>query len=450
MAERWSNWLGNQTSAVDCVYRAHDVAGVVEALEQAAAKRQRVRVVAGGSAWSPLVPVHGALLDIRGLDRVRQVDRERRRITVETGMMLRDAVAAAAEHGLSLESPAMFLGLTVGGLIATGSHGTGRNCATLGDAVVGFELVTAAGQIVQVDEPGSELWRAVITSVGALGVVSAVTLQCEPLYNVHEVHETVEAAELAEMLPIATREFEFVSAFWHPGARRGVLKLGNRTRLPATELKNRIEPNFLERAAGWAGPLIPRIYARTGAINELVAASMSAGIGRGARVVREPLFSHYQQVYPPCISSEFAVPVEETTAAWSWVHRRLMEFHKHGQRPVNLVVHCRFGRASDALIASSAGRRSCHIECLSFAGNAERPLFQGEFDVEMRRLGGRAHWGKDIANPAALAACHGRNFEQFLSIRAELDPNQRLLNPWLRDEVFGLGRRRRTAAATAA
>lgn len=448
MAKSWQNWLGNQRAQVRHIEPAATTGQVVDALERASKRRERVRVLAGGSAWSPLVPVDGTLLAIGELKAVRHIDLPRKRITVETGMMLRDAVDIAARNGMSLESPAMFLGLTIGGLIATGSHGTGRHCATLGDAVVGFELVTADGKVIEITEPGSQLWRAVIASVGVLGVVTAVTLQCEPLYNVHEIHEQVPAADVATLLPVATREFEFVSAFWHPGAKMAVLKLGNRTQLPAAPLAGRIEPKFFERMAGWAGPLIPRLYQKTKAVTPLVAQAMAAGIGRGSRVIREPMFSHYQQVYPPCISSEFAVPMEATERAWRWVYDRLSAYDKAGVRPVNLVVHCRFGRASQALVASSSGRASCHLECLSFAGNAQRDLFSGEFDQTMRQqFAGRPHWGKDIANPFALAATHGSALDEFLAVRAELDPDQRLLNPWLRDEVFALGRRKTVAVA---
>jgi FAD/FMN-containing dehydrogenase len=446
MSVVWSNWLGNQRARVRSLVEATTVAQVVDTFDHARRKNENVRIVGGGGSWSPLVPVDGTLLSVRGLKAVKHVDLRLNRITVECGAMLSEVVEVATRNGLSVESPAMYLGLTVGGLIGTGSHGTGRNCATLGDAVVGFELVTVDGRVIQVDEPGSQLWRAVIANLGVLGVVSAVTLQCEPLYNVHEVHERVPAAELAGVLPVALREFEFVSAFWHPGAKWAVLKVGNRTSLPAAQISGRIEPTFFEKMAAWSGPIVPRLPKGSALVNEIVSAAVIAGVGRGARIVSEPMFSHYQQVYPRVISSEFAVPIEATAEAWQYVHDRLMQYSRAGVRPVNLVVHARFGKASNALIASSSGRASCDLECLCFTDNPHRDLFQTDFDIKMRtEFEGRPHWGKDIANPWAAAATHGKAMDEFLAIREELDPAQRLLNPFLRDEVFGLGRRRRPA-----
>lgn len=342
----------------------------------------------------------------------------------------------------------MYLGLSVGGLIATGSHGTGRNAATFGDAVTGFELVAADGEVHTVTEPGSELWRAAITNLGALGVLTSVTLQCEPIYNVHEIHHRVPSPEAAGLLPAMLRDYEFLSVFWYPSSPWTLFKAGNRTQLPAEPIEDRIHPSLSARAMSWLGGMVPSITARAPFLNGVVARHLLASVGgTGSRVVREPDFSHYQQAYPPVISSEFAIPASRAPEAWSWLFSRLMQFWRSGVRPVNLLVHARFGRASEALIASSSGRATCHLEVLSFDENPARALFEGEFDEKMRgAFDGRPHWGKDIANPWRAAETHGENMDRFLDVRDALDPEQRFLNTFLRDDVFGLGRRRRRRA----
>lgn len=438
----WSNWLGNQQATPRRIEEAFDTADVVRIVEQAAARRERLRVVSGGYCWSPLVPVDGTLLSIRHLNRVRSIDVDKRTLTVETGAPLREAVLAAAAQGLSLQSPAMFLGLTVGGLIATGSHGTGRHAATLGDAVVGFELVKPDGSVLQVDRPGGDLWRAIVTNLGVLGVVTAVTLQCEPLYNVLESHQTVPYMDVAPLLPKMLRDHEFVSVFWSPAGTIANFKLGNRTPQAATPTTGRIHPTLRDRSIRWVGPILPRLADRSAVFAEFMAQQITQNIGTGTQVVSEPDFSHYQQIYPPVISSEFAIPIELAPQAWSWVVERLMQYWKSGLRPVNMVVHARFGRASEALIASSSGRASCHIEVLSNDGNRHRGLFETEFDEAMRaRFSGRPHWGKHLERPWLAAATHGAAMDAFLDIRHQLDPRQLFVNPFLRDEVFGLGRR---------
>lgn len=442
MTQQWTNWLGNQTAKPDSIEAPADVAAVVDTIGAAVRKRQRIRVLSGGYCWSPLVPVDGLLLSMANLKQIRHIDKERCQLTVEPGASLRDVVLAAAEHGLSVKSPAMFLGLTIGGLIATGSHGTGRHSSTLGDSVVAFELVKPDGTVIRDTQPGSDLWRAAMTNLGALGVLTSVTLQCEPLYNILEVHQSVPYLETASLIPATLRDYEFVSVFWSPAGPHANFKLGNRTERAAVKLKGRIHPTLKDHTSIITGRLLPRLAEKVPYMTQVMAAAMTEGIGTGTQVVSEPDFSHYQQIYPPCISSEFAIPVEQAADAWAWVVQRLMQYWRSGIRPVNLVVHARFSSASNALIASAAGRQTCHLEVLCMDSNPHRDLFAQEFDEHMRTAcAGRPHWGKDIANPWRAAHTHGANMEQFLEMRHQIDPAQTFLNPYLRDDIFGLGRR---------
>ena len=442
MSDSWSNWMGNHTARPEDVVSPRNLDEVVAAVTTARTRHQRIRVLGAGFAWSPLVPLDGWFLSTKRLCAVRHIDRERHRITVETGMLLRELVDVAARNGMSVRSPSMFLGLSVGGLIATGSHGTGRNAATFGDSVVGFELVKADGTVVRVDSPGSDLWRAVITSLGTLGVVTSVTLQCEPMYNVQEAHIRVHISETAALIPKMLSDYEFVSLFWYPSSKWALFKVGNRSLLPAVAMKRRRNPTLADRTAALFGRFLPGIAESAPFLAELVGATLNNGVGTGSEVVSEPDFAHYQQVYPRVISSEFAIPQELAPDAWTWLYLRLMQYWAAGVRPVNLVSHARFGCASQAFLASSAGRATCHLEVLCFKGNRQRDLFQGEFHQKMHGVfQGRPHWGKEIANHWQASRGYGQNLDHFLEVRHDVDPEQRFLNPFLRDEVFGLGRR---------
>ena len=448
MSILWSNWLGNQRGTPREIAEPGSVDEVVSSVEKARAQNHRIRVVGGAYAWSPLVPVDGTLISTKKLNRVRQVSPERLQITVETGATVRDVVEAAARHGMSVSSPSMFMGLTVGGLIATGSHGTGRNAATFGDAIVGFELVQPDGSVLNVTTPGSDLWRAVLANLGALGVITAVTLQCERLFHIQEDHWRVDVNESGTALPDMLAQHEFVELFWIPSTKAALYKLGNRTTRPAAAIKGRRNPSLEDVLASSTGPVFPSL-ANYPQLTPHLAEILYGRIGSGSRVVVAPDFCHYNQSYPSVIASEFAIPVEHAPEAWTWVHRRLMKYWASGLRPVNLIVHARFCRGSQGFLAPSAGRATCHLEVLSFRGNKHRDLFGEEFDRQMHdAYEGRPHWGKDIFNPARAAEGYGAGLEAFLDVRRDVDPGQRFLNPFLRDEVFGLGRRStRTLAA---
>lgn len=441
----WRNWLGNVTASPHDLVTPASTSEVVDCVERASRRGERVRVVGAGYAWSPLVPVEGTLLSTARLRAVRRVDVERQQVTIEAGATVRELVDLVTAHGMSVRSPSMFMGLSVGGLLATGSHGTGLDAATFGDAVTSFELVTPDGSVRTVTDVDSPLARALLCNLGALGVVTAVTLQCRPAFNVQEVHAPADIDDVAALIPSMLAENDFVELFWMPPSRRAKFKLGNRTSRPATPVTGRRHPSAGDHFIAGLSPLFPYL-AHLRPILDPLAQTVYDRIGTGVRVVSAPDFAHYNQAYPRCISSEFGIPIERAPEAWRWIHGRLRRYGDAGARPVSLIVHARFCGPSRALIAPSAGRATCHLEVLSFHGNEHRHLFGEDFDLVMRsRFDGRPHWGKEIFNPAEAASGYGDDLDVFLDLRRELDPRQRFLNPFLRDQVFGLGRRLRAA-----
>ena len=127
-------------------------------------------------------------------------------------------------------------------------------------------------------------------------------------------------------------------------------------------------------------------------------------------------------------------------------HVRVVALAPRNATTATLVMHARFEGASQALIASSSGRATCQLEVLTVDGDRQRDVFVRKLDEKMRRdFRGRPTWGKDLVRPWTIAETHGTALEEFLEIRAEMDPPQRILNPSLRDEVFGLGRRVRAS-----
>ena len=81
---------------------------------------------------------------------------------------------------------------SIAGAIGTATHGTGPALGNLATTVVGIELVDGTGEVVRCDEHDDpELLRVARVGVGALGVVTEVTLQCVPAFNLH-ARETIE------------------------------------------------------------------------------------------------------------------------------------------------------------------------------------------------------------------------------------------------------------------
>ena len=164
----------------------HDLLLTVSA---AASKNQHMKVVTAHYHSIPKLSCPGGpsgtglLISSERLNRVVRVDAKRKRMTVEAGIKLWELLDAAAEHGLALPHSPYWLGLTLGGLLGTGAHGSsfvGRGSA-VHDYVVGMKLVVPArtpvdgyyARIVNLRRGDPDLLAAKV-SLGVLGVASQV------------------------------------------------------------------------------------------------------------------------------------------------------------------------------------------------------------------------------------------------------------------------------------
>jgi L-gulono-1,4-lactone dehydrogenase len=149
------------------------------------AAARRLTVAGAGHSFTDIACTDGVMVDLSRMTRVLGVAGAD--VTVEAGITLHELGEALAARGLAMENQGDVDPQTVAGAIATATHGTGGRFRNLSAQVVGVRLVTGAGEIRDIRD-GDEL-RAARVSLGALGVISAVTLRCVPAFTIHRVDE---------------------------------------------------------------------------------------------------------------------------------------------------------------------------------------------------------------------------------------------------------------------
>lgn len=147
----------------------------------------RLKVMGAGHSFSRVGDTTGDLVSLRRFDPIVELDPQRGRVTVGAGVRYGELAVYLHRHGYALHNLASLPHITVAGACMTATHGSGARLGNLSTAVLRLEMVTADGEVIALspEESGDRFFGAVV-SLGALGVVTRMTLRVEPTYQVRQ------------------------------------------------------------------------------------------------------------------------------------------------------------------------------------------------------------------------------------------------------------------------
>ncbi len=185
-ATTWRNWAGNQTAAATAVARPTTTAEVAQVVHATRASGGTLKPVGSGHSFTAAAATTGTRLDLTGLHGVTLVDPATKQVRVAAGTPLRVLNVELAKLGLAMPNLGDIDVQTITGALATGTHGTGRSYGCLSTFVTELELVTGTGEVVRCSPSNDpDLFRAAQVGLGALGVVTEVTLQATDAFVLH-------------------------------------------------------------------------------------------------------------------------------------------------------------------------------------------------------------------------------------------------------------------------
>jgi FAD-linked oxidoreductase len=427
----WQSWSGLATAQPRQVLSPTCGDDVVAAVRAARGRGLGVKMVGTGHSFTEIAVADGVLLRPDRLVGVRSVDRDAMTVTVLAGTPLHVLNARLDGLGLALHNLGDIDRQTVAGAISTGTHGSGGQWASLSAQVVGVELVTADGSVVTATpDVDADLFQVARLGLGAVGILTAVTLRVEPAFRLHAVEEPMTWGEVVGGFDDLVEQHHHVDIHWFPHTDRALSKRNDRTTDPARPLSrvralvdddllsNRVFglTNRLGNAAPGLVPTLNRVASRALTARSYVDAAHRVFVSR--RLVR------FREM-------EYAVPRDAGMRALAEA-RRVME---RGGWPISFPVEIRFARADDVWLSTAYRRESVYLAFHVNAQTDHTPYFH-EVERVMRAHDGRPHWGKLHTRAADDLAPAYPRWDDVRRVRDRVDPDRLFANRYL-DRVLG-------------
>lgn len=408
MSSEVTNWAGNVVFGAARLHRPT----TVDELRAAVAGARRVRALGTGHSFNRIADTPYDLVATTRLPRVTEVDSARATVRVSAGTRYGELAPHLHKHGFALPNLGSLPHISIAGAVATGTHGSGDRNGNLATSVSGIELVTADGELTTI---GGDVLPGSVVSLGALGVVTALTLDLVPTFDVRQ--------HVYEDLPRASLEAHFDEVF---GAAYSVSLF--------TRWRGRdIEQVWVKQHADEPAPPAELFGARPadGARHPIVTMSpvnCTAQLGEpGPWHERLP---HFRLDFTPSagdeLQSEYFVPREralEAFAALDGIAARIA--------PVLLVSEIRSIAADRLWLSPAYGRDSIAFHFTWIADDAAVAPVVAAVEDRLVPLGARPHWGKLFGvDPAAVRAQYSR-LPHFTDLATRLDPDGRFRNAFL-------------------
>jgi FAD-linked oxidoreductase len=431
-AGSWRNWAGNQSAADVTVVHPGSVDEIAAEVTTAAVAGRRVKPIGSGHSFTGIgrpedvqmvLDRHAGLVDVdsRGL------------ATVRAGTTLHRLNAELAARGWALTNLGDVDRQTVSGALSTGTHGTGARFGGLATQLRGLELVLADGTVLRCSaDEQPDVFAAARIGLGALGVLSTVTLQAEPAFALRAEESAARLPELIESFDEFMSSTDHVEFYWFPHTDRCLTKCN--TRAPVSD---GLAPLSGRRALWEDEVLANAAFAAVVAVGARVPGLVRPLAGLCARAMGERSFtdlSHRVFVSRRRVrfrEMEYAVP----RAAAPEVLRELQRVVEASDWRIPFPVEVRVAAADDIPLSTASDRDSAYV-AVHVPARQEPGDYFAALEAIAGSVGGRPHWGKLHGLGAGELAARYPRFEEFTALRDRLDPSGVFANAHL-DRVLG-------------
>ncbi len=420
MSEPQQNWARNYTySAARWHYPK-----TVEQVQELVVRCRKLKALGTRHSFNEIADTPEDIISLEHFDRVVELNRERRTVTVEAGVRYGQLCRYLHENGYALHNLASLPHISIAGACATATHGSGDNNGNLATSVSALEMVTANGEVIVLSrEHDGDKFQGAVVGIGGVGVVTKLTLDVLPAFDMRQ--------DVYENLPLAQLENNF-DAILSSAYSVSLFTDWQSARLNQVWLKRRVTDSApFKLEPEWSGATlapsdrhpIPGISA--------VNCTKQMGIP-GPWHERLP---HFRMDYMPSsgeeLQSEYLVPRPHAFAATNAVAQLREQI-----APLLQICEVRT-IAADNLWMSPCYKQACVGIHFTWKKNWDAvknllPLVE----EQLAPFSARPHWGKLFTmSPARLQSLY-KKLPDFQDLLCAYDPEDKFRNAFLDTYIF--------------
>ena len=410
------NWSGYLTWDPKKILYPESEEEIQKIVKSAISENQKIRTIGSGHSFTPLCATNDILISLDKYQGLISSDKDKLTATVKGGTKLFFLNELLHDKGMALENMGDIDQQSIAGAISTGTHGTGLSFGNISTQILNITFINGLGEKVTCSsEKNSDIFKAAQISLGTLGIITEVTLQCVPSYKLELI---INRSTLEETLSNyksinqKNRNFEY---YWFPNTEYVMTKVCNTTNDPVDKsgVKNYFQDYVLEN---YAFKLICE-FAKAFPSKSIWTSKFSA---KTISYHRKVNYSHKVLVAPRLVKfneMEYNVPLE----AYNDVIKDIVKWINKNNKTVHFPIENRFVKADDIYLSPSYQRDSAYIACHVY-NKKEFTHFFSSLEEIFLSYNGRPHFGKINHFNKELMSKSYPKFNEFCKIREMNDP----------------------------
>ena len=423
----WVSWNENLTHNYKTLYKISSE----KELQDIVRNSEKIRVFGNKQSSSDIASGAATLIDIKPYNQVLSYSDSEKTITVQSGIILGDLIEAIEAKGWCIPCLPDINTITIGGALATGTHGTSGKL--LSEYIKNCSYILADGSIKEISAK-DQLMDAFKVSLGVLGVLSTVTFQCESIYTLHIKEGPENDKEWLPKIKERLKKHDFLRILWLPHTNKGYVITGDKIN-PELQIKEELGSPFLRhrRKASKILYKYTHIFPWFTAIaNKLLYKGFFSG-------TKEHKGSLYQATVTKSRGStlelaEWTIGLEEFPKVFEELKTEINKWSNKSF--IHIPMDIRFVYKDNSWLSYAYKKDTVTMGCVS-RNAASADSYEAFKSIEkiFLKYGGKPHWAKRFkAKDSELSNVYEK-WDDFKLLRKKLDPTNKFLNPYL-TELF--------------